>query len=107
MHRGVAVAVGDVDVAVPRDGHVGRVVERRPQRRTAALAEREHHLPVRRELQDLVLVTVTDEDVVVRRDVDAVGIAQAAVAPAREEVPVGVEDEDRGILPLVEVDAIA
>src|SRR5438445_744005 len=73
----------------------------------AALAEREHHLPVRRELQDLVLVTVTDKDVVVRRDVDAVGIAQAAVAPAREEVPVGVEDEDRGILPLVEVDAIA
>src|SRR5262249_7144303 len=73
----------------------------------AALAEREYHLAVRRELDHLVLISVTDEDVVVRSDVDAVGVAQAAFSPAREEIPVGVEDEDGGILSLVEVHAVA
>ena len=39
VHRGIAVAVRDVDVAVRRDGHVGGMVERRLQRRPPAMRD--------------------------------------------------------------------
>src|SRR5262249_37645860 len=44
---------------------------------------------------------------IVRRDVDAVGVAQAAVAPASEEVAVGIENEDGRVLALIEIHGIA
>src|SRR5439155_15185416 len=104
--RRVAIAVGDVDLPVRRHRHVGGMVEGRLQRRPAALAERKGDPPLRRELEDLVLVTVADVDVVVGADVDPVRVAQPAAAPGGEEVAVAVEHEDGGVLALVKVDAV-
>jgi hypothetical protein len=106
VDRRVAVAVRHVDLAVLRHGDVGRMVERRLQRRPSTLAERQDDAPLGRELQDLVLVAVAGIDVVIRPDVDPVGIAQTPVAPAVHEVAVAVEHQDRRVLPLIEVDAI-
>src|SRR5262245_54669056 len=54
-----------------------------------------------------MLVAVANVHAIVRADVDAVRVAKAPVAPSGKEVAVGVEDEHRRILALVEVDAVA
>jgi len=83
------VTVGDVDLSVGGDGHVGGVVERCLQRPAGRVWPRVRTIrPSGVSLRNLVLVPVADVEVVVGARVDAVGIAEPAVAPPREEVSV-------------------
>src|SRR5207245_2877344 len=58
MDAGIAVAVGDVDLAVTRLGCRGWMVERRVERGPMALAQRLHQLAVPVEAQHLMGVAV-------------------------------------------------
>jgi hypothetical protein len=82
------------------------MIERRLERWAPAVAQRQHRPPLGRELQDLVLVPVAEVHMVVRADEDPVSIAQALASPPGDEVAVGVEDQNRRVLPLVEVHAV-
>src|SRR3989442_14997283 len=100
MHLAIAVAVGDVEVALRTDGDVGRPIERaaRPRDRARVLAvvagvgrlvhgaEREEQLALRRELPDRVVTVVRAEDGVVRSHADAVRPErEVSLAPRAEE----------------------
>ena len=106
VHGRVAVAVGHVDLPARRHGDIGRVIERCLERRPAPVAERQHHPTIRRQLEHLVLVTVAEIDVVIRADEDPVGVEETLAAPPAEEATVMIEDHDRRILPLIEIDAV-
>ena len=120
VDAGVAVAVGDVELAPGQHGDVGDAVEgpRCPLhgadadlvagiRRSSRLAER-HQLPaVGRELVDGVVLVVSEPQVVVAVDEDAVGILEQPFAPGTEELPFLVE-HDHGMRAAVEhVHAVA
>ncbi len=75
VDRGVAIAVGDVDLTGGGDGHVGRVVEGRLERRPAAVSQRQDDAALRRDLQNLVLVPVAEIEMVVSADEDPVRVA--------------------------------
>jgi hypothetical protein len=106
MHRRIAVPVRDVDLPVRRHRDVGRVIERRLERRAPAVAQHEQDAALGGELQHLVLVSVAEIDMVVRTDEDPVGVAQTLASPRAEEMTVTVEHQDRRVGPLVEVDAV-
>src|SRR5262249_16313167 len=101
---GVAiVAVGDEDVAVGRGDHRGRLVERVGTiAGDAGLAEGQQHFALGTEFEDLVplavpALAVRYPDVAVTIDVHAVGEDEHAGAEAAEELPRGIELQNRRI----------
>ena len=112
MHAAVAVAVGDVEIALGAHGDVRRPVERptgaRDRARILAVVtrvggrvhrpQRHQQLAARRELPDRVIAVVGAEDGVVRTDRDPVGpVGEVALAPRAEELAVLVVHDDRVI----------
>ena len=97
MHHGVAVAVGDVDLPVGGERHVGRVVEGALEVRFVALADLAEWLAHGGEDQDLVGIPVDQEHPVVARDEDPVRVGDPTPAPGGVEGAVGLEHEDRRI----------
>ena len=100
MDTGVAVAVGDVDLAGHRgDGGMGRAIEggtAPPGSRLLLLAQSEDEPAVEGELADGVHAVVGAPDVAVGADGEPVGaVAEDALAPGAQEVAVTVEDHDR------------
>ena len=122
MDAGVAVAVGDVEVAERRHGDVGRVVERRAgaldraevEARGAGVAAGlplvpsvEEQLARGRELADRVVEVVGQVDRVVGADGDAVRPREQPLAPGAQELAVPVEDDDRMLAAVEDVHAVA
>ena len=95
------MAVGDEDVAVGRDGDVGRAVERiGAVARHALLAERHHQLSVARELEHLLAdavarAAVGDPEKAVAVDADAVRPHEHLLAPRLQHLARRVELDDR------------
>ena len=71
---GVAVPVGDVDVAVAGGGHVGGGVEGGLEGGPFAVAHAEEDFAIVGELEDLVGVAVYKEHVVIAVNEDAVAV---------------------------------
>ena len=61
MHARVAIAVGDENLAIGRDGRARRMIERLAPARRVARAERSQQLALAREGEDLMRVAVGDE----------------------------------------------
>src|SRR5438128_2069351 len=97
----IDVAVRDKDLAVRRDGDIGRAVERvGTVARDAGLAERHQQLTVARVLEDLLPFAVAgaavgepEESVTI--DPDAVLPDELLVSPALEHSAIGIELDDR------------
>ena len=111
VDAGVAVAVGDVDVAgLGRDGAVSGAVEGLASPLGGWLvigAEGHEELAVGVVFADDVQAVVDAEDGVVGGDVDAVGTgAELAFAPSAQEVAVAVEDDDGVLAAVEEVDIV-
>ena len=102
-HR-VAVTVGDVDLAVGRDGGIGRMVERRAEARPVALARGREDLAIGAQDQDLVGVAIDQKQAVVRRDRDAVRIRDPACGETALERSRGSERHDGRLAALEHVD---
>ena len=107
MDHGVAVAVGDIEVAAGPDRDIGRVVEGRLGPGAVPLAERQQQPALGVEDEHLVRVPVHDQDAAVRGRGDAVRVGDLAVAPASDEVPLRVEHQDRGRAPLADIEIAA
>ena len=97
MDAGIAVAVGDVDLAVGRLGRCGRMVERRVERGPVPLAQRLQELAVAVEAQHLVGVAVGHQDRAVGGGIDVVRFGQHAFAPGAGEPAVAIEHQDRPV----------
>ena len=105
----VAVAVGDVEVALRRQRGVGAAVERLAAhigRRLAGDADRQQHLAVEGALADRVVAVVGQPDRLVRRHVDAVRPREDALAPGAQQVAVAVEHEHRVLAAVEGVDVV-
>ena len=107
VEAGIPVAVGYVDLAILRDGDVGRVVEGRLPMRLMTLAEVKDLGAIRREHDDFVRVAVGEEDPVVAVDEDAVRIENSARTVSAHERAVGREHHHRRIGPAYRVHAAA
>ena len=101
MDDGVAVAVGDVDLAVRRDRNTGRVVEGRLKLRRMPRADGAGRLAAGAEDEDLVGIAVHEQDAAVGRDGQAVRIGDAVLAPGRMHATVRAEDHHRRLGALV------
>ena len=121
MHAGVAVAVGDVEVALGSNRDVRRAVERAggPRDGAGILAvvarvrrlvhgpKRHQELPVRRELADGVVAVVRAVEHLVRPDADAVGpVRELALAPGAQKPAARIVDDDGVIAAADQVDPI-
>src|SRR5262249_34699535 len=92
-NAGVAVAVGDEDVARWRDGHVGGLVEvARVPPRDALCTARQGQLALPAVLLPGVVGDVRHPDVALRVDPDVVGGLDRVLAPGADEVPLRVVD---------------
>ena len=118
MHAGVAIAVGDVQVAVGRGHDLGGIVERAGRARAnlaghlaagvgvdAAVADDLKGLAVQREDDAHRVGAVGDVDDVVL-DVDAVGLVDGADAPGAEVVAAGPENQHGRVLALEHVNPV-
>ena len=119
MHARIAVAVGDVHVAIRRLGDVGDAVERLAAEQHRTLADLEagargapglaqHLLEIARGVEDAhrVVAVVGAVQAVLAIDVDAVRRAEDALAPGIEELALLVEDDHRVLAAVEHVDAV-
>ena len=111
VHPGVAVAVGDVQETVRRDGDVAGAVERpgRPDDRVAVvprpagvrwlvpLAHGHQQVALGVVLEDHVAVLDRQVEVLIVVDEHAVGVGEHALAPGGEIVAVPVQDDQRDV----------
>ncbi len=97
MDAGIAVAVGDVDLAVDRLRCRGRMIEGCIERRPVPRAQRLQELAIAVEAQDLMGVAVGDQDRAMGRSIDVVRIRQRAFAPGAGKTAVAIEDQDRPV----------
>ena len=104
VDHGVAVAVGDEEVAVRPDCDIGRVVEGRLGPGAVPFAERQQQLAFAVEDEHLVRVPIYHQDAAVRGDSDPVRVRNLPVAPASDEVPLGIEHQHRGRAPLADME---
>src|SRR5437660_10539483 len=110
MHAAIAVAIGDVEVAVRAHRDVGRAVERPTGardadrilavvagvRRRVPRPQRHERLAGRRELAHGVVAVVGAEDGAVRTDRDAArAIGELAVTPGAQDIALAVVDDAR------------
>ena len=99
VHARVAVAVGDVEIALRRQRGVRAAVEglaAHVGRGHAGHAEGQQHLAVERAVADGVVAVVGQPQRVVGRHVHAVRAAEHALAPRAQEVAVAVEARTSG-----------
>ena len=109
VHAGIAVAVGDVDLALRRQRGVSAAVERLAahiRRRLFGNADRQEHLAVGRTLAHGVVAVVGAIEIVVGIDVQAVGAREQAFAPTLDEIAVAVEHDHRVFAAIEDVDAV-
>ena len=109
VHARVAVAVGDVDVALGRQRGVGAAVERIAavhRRGLAGHADLQQELPFQRQPAHRVVAVVGAVDRVVRRDVHAVRPTEQTLAPGAQEVAVAVEHHHRVLAAREDVDVV-
>jgi hypothetical protein len=107
VHNGVCIPIGDVDVPIPAvDGDVGRVVERCLQLRSCRIADGPEFASHEVEGDNPMSVAVYQDDLVVGGDEYPVCVRDEAVPPPADEVSSRVEDDDRRITALENVDAI-
>ena len=95
MDPRIAVAVGDVDFTVGRDGGARRMVERGHPSRNVPLADPQQHFALEVEDDNLMRVAIGDPDAVPAVDRNAVRIEDLALPVAANERAVRVEDEHR------------
>src|SRR5271157_1448565 len=94
-HAGVAVAVGDEEIAVGQKGDVSGTVERVVGRARLSLsAKTTHQFAVRGELKDLVEPGIGGPHVAIVVHAQSVNDAEYTLAEGAEELPLGVEDHD-------------
>ena len=103
MDDRVAVAVGDIDLAVRRDRDAGGVVERRLELRRVPRADGAGLPAFRGEDEDLMGIAVHQQDATVGRDGQAVRVCDPFLAPGRMHATVRVEDDHRRLGALVGV----
>ena len=109
VHAGIAIAVGDVDFAFRRQRGVGAAVERlaaHVRRRLVRNADRQQHLAVGAAFAHGVVAVVGAIEIVVGVDVQAMGAAKQAFAPACDEIAVAVEHDNRMVAAVEDVDAV-
>ncbi len=99
VHTRVAIAVGDIDLAVCGDGGAGRMVERLGPAGLVAFAEPEDRRAAHVEDDDLVRVAVDDPGAVLRVDGNPVRIEDQALAIGAKKGAAGSEDEHWRIAP--------
>ena len=106
---GVAVAVGDVDLALRRQRGMGAAAERtaaHERRRLAGYAEGHQHLAVERAFAHAMRAVIGAEDRVVGRHVHAVRARENALAPRPQEVAVPVEHDHRVFAAVEHIDIV-
>src|SRR5262249_40325411 len=97
MDVGVAVAVGDIDLAVDGLRRGGGMVEGRAERGPMALAQGLRDIAGVIEAQDLMGVAVDHQDRAVRGGIDGVRLRERAFAPAAQEGAVALEHQDGAV----------
>ena len=99
VDAGVAIAVGDIDLAVRSHGGARRMVERLGPARPVAYAELEDRLPAHVEDDDLMRVAVDDPDAVLRVDGKPMRIEDRALAIGPNKGAVRREDQHWRVAP--------
>ena len=93
MDLRIAVAVGDIDLSVRRDGGARWMVERRHPSRSVTFADPQERLALKVEDDNLMRVAVGDPDAVPAVNRNAVGIEDLALPVAANERAVRVKHE--------------
>ena len=109
VHAGVAVAVGDVDLAFGRQRRMGAAVERlaaHERRRLVRDADGQQHLAVGRAFAHRVVAVIGAVEIVVGVDVQAVRAVEQPFAPAFDEIAIAVEHHHRVLAAIEDVDAV-
>ena len=109
VHAGIAIAVGDVDLALRRQRGVGAAMERlaaHERRRLVRDADGQQHLAVGGAFAHGVVAVIGAIEIVVGVDVQAVGAGEQAFAPAAQEIAVAVEHHHRMVAAVEDVDAV-
>jgi hypothetical protein len=70
-------------------------------------ADPEEHPTFGAELHNFMGVSVHQEDFVIRGYVDSVGVQELTITPGSEQAAISVEDQNRRVLALVNVDPVA
>ena len=109
VDAGIAVAVGNIDLALRRQRGVGAAVKRlaaHERRRLVRDADRQQHLSVGRALAHGVVAVIGAVEIVVGIDVQAVGAVEQAFAPAGDEIALAVQHHHRMFAAVEDVDAV-
>ena len=109
VDAGIAVAVGDVDLALGRERGVRAAVERlaaQERRGLVGHADGQQDLALGGDLANRMVAVVGAVEVVVAVDMDAVGAAEQAFAPRAQEIAVAVEHHHRMLAAIEDVDAV-
>ena len=109
VDAGVAVAVGDIDLALRRQRGVGAAMERltaHERRRLVRNADGQQHLAAGRTFAHGVVAVVGAIQIVVGVDVQPVRAAKQAFAPAGDEIAFAVEHHHRMFAAVEDIDAI-
>src|SRR5580704_7574776 len=109
VHLGIAVAVGDIDLAFWREGGVGAAVERLAAhigRRLPRHAQLEHYLAVERAFADEMSAVIGQIDRIVRPHMNAVRPRILALAPGAQKIALAIEHHDRMFAAIENVDVV-
>ncbi len=109
VHPGVAIAVGDVDLAFRRQCGVGTAVERFAAhigRRLPGYAELQQHFAVERALPHEMAAIIGQIDRIVRPHMDAVRPRILPLAPGAQKAPFAVEHHDRVLAAIEDIDIV-
>ena len=109
VDAGIAVAVGNIDLALRRQRGVGAAVKRLAAHERRGLvrdADGQQHLAVGRALAHGVVAVIGAIEIVVGIDVQAVGAVEQAFAPARDEIALAVQHHHRMVAAVEDVDAV-
>src|SRR5438270_72648 len=120
MHSRIAVTVGDIEIAVRRNGQVGRIVKGRPSTqdgsevhaggasvgRLTTLPQLPDELAFWRVFPNGMIVVVRAIDGIIRTDGKAMRIGEASFAPGTQEHAVPVKYHDRMFATIEDIDTI-
>jgi hypothetical protein len=106
---GIAVAVGDVDLAFRRQSRMGAAVERfaaHIRRRPAGNAELQEHLAVERAFADEMPAIIGQVNRFVRSHMDAMRPRILALTPGAQKITLAIEHHDRVFAAVEHIDIV-
>ena len=109
MDAGIAVAVGNIDLAVRRQRGVGAAVKRlaaHEWRRLVRDADGQQHLAVGGAFSHGVVAIIGAIEMVVGVDMQTVRTVEQAFAPAPEEISLAVQHHHRMVAAVEDIDAV-